>query len=532
MNKNSHAKLLAAGVAGIASLALSAAGTPQSAIPAPHADAPPARPNIILVLMDDMGYGDIGSFGSTKNRTPHLDRMAAEGMRLTSFYVAPVCTPSRAQFMTGCYAKRVSLPNVIGPVSSRGISAKEHTVAELLKQQGYATMCIGKWHLGDQPKFLPTKHGFDAYFGLPYSNDMGGPADAAPDAVRVGKGGKKKKSLPPPLPLVRNDQAIEVITDEKQDHLLERYTDAAIKFIRDHVAANVAQTAKSADGGSAAAPFFLYLPHTAVHKPLHPSAKFRGKSANGPYGDWVEETDWSMGRILDTLRELGIAENTLVIFTSDNGPYQLQPGKGGVAGPLRGAKRSTFEGGMRVATLAWWPGKIPAGSSSDAITGGIDILPTFVALAGGTVPKDNKIDGVDISSVLLGKANAKESARNVHYYFSSNTLQAVRQGPWKLAIVRQNEATSEATGSSHRYDPKYAPRLYNLDNDIGERRDVAARHPEIVAQLQALVAAMDKDLGIEKLGPGVRAAGSVENPTGLWVKGRDPLKEIVAAFYD
>ena len=514
MNKKNHITLLAAG----APLALALSALQPFSPSAFCSDAPRARPNIILVLMDDMGYADIGSFGSVKNRTPQLDRMAKEGMRLTSFYVAPVCTPSRAQFMTGCYAKRVGLPNVIGPMSPIGISAKEHTVAELLQKQGYATMCVGKWHLGDQPKFLPTKHGFDAYFGLPYSNDMGGSADATPDDVRVGKGGKKKKSAPPPLPLVRNDRAIEVITDEKQDHLLERYTDVAIKFIREQ-----AGTGK---------PFFLYLPHTAVHKPLHPSAKFRGKSANGPYGDWVEETDWSMGRLLGTLRELGIAENTLVMFSSDNGPYQLQPGKGGLATPLRGAKRSTFEGGMRVATLAWWPGKIPAGSSSDAITGGIDILPTFVALAGGTVPKDNKIDGVDISPVLLGRANAKESARNVHYYFSSNTLQAVRRGPWKLAIVKQNEATSEATGQSHPYDPKFVPQLYNLDNDIGERRDVASKHPDIVKQLQALAAAMDKDLGIKELGPGVRPPGRVENPVGLWVKGRDPSKEIVDAHYD
>lgn len=460
------------------------------------AGATQSQPNIILILMDDMGYGDIRAFGSDKNRTPNLDRMAAEGMKLTSFYAAPLCTPSRAQFMTGCYAKRVSLPNVIGPVSPRGISSKEHTVAELLKKQGYATMIVGKWHLGDQPEFLPTKHGFDSYFGLPYSNDMD-------------KGGDTKKKNPP-LPLVRNDKPIEVITPEGQDHLVGRYTEASIQFIREH----------------AKEPFFLYLPHTAVHKPLHPGPKFAGKSPHGTYSDWVEEVDWSTGRILDTVRELGLSENTLIMFSSDNGPYQLKPNMGGVAGPFRGAKGSTFEGGLRVATIAWWPGCVPAGSSNDAITGGIDILPTFVKLAGGNVPTHNKIDGVDISPILLGKT--KESIRTVHYYFFSNKLQAVRSGPWKLAIAKQDDRQ----GAPFKDDPKFVPQLYNLDTDIGERRDVAAKHPEIVKELQALVKAMDKDLGIKGEGPGVRAPGMVKNPVGLWLPGQMPSKLTLAAYYD
>ena len=251
-----------------------------------------SKPNFIIIFADDLGYGDIGPFGSKVNRTPNLDRMAREGMKLTSFYAAPVCTPSRAQMLTGCYAKRVSLPAVLGPASSIGISDKEHTIAELLKQQGYATMCIGKWHVGDHPDFLPTHHGFDHYFGIPYSNDMG------KEDGQLGKGNR------PPLPLVRDDKVIEVIAPRDQDRITERYTDEAVKFIREQ---------KNN-------PFFLYLPHTAVHTPIHPGDKFRGKSTT-PFNDWVEELDWSVGRVLDTVRELGVAERTLVVFTSDNGPW-------------------------------------------------------------------------------------------------------------------------------------------------------------------------------------------------------------------
>ena len=298
------------------------------------AQARAAKPNIILLFADDLGYGDIGPFGSKVNRTPNLDRMARAGMRLTSFYAAPVCTPSRAQVLTGCYAKRVSLPNVIFPAASVGLNPAEHTVAELLKARGYATMCIGKWHVGDHPDYLPTRHGFDHYFGLPYSNDMGGPA-----------AGAKRRDKRPPLPLVRDDQVIETVSPAQQDALTARYTDEAVKFIRDHT-----------DG-----PFFLYFPHTAVHTPLHPGEKFQGQSKNGPFGDWVEELDWSVGRVFDTLRELKLAEQTLVIFSSDNGPWLTQGTNGGVAGPLRGGKGGTYEGGMREPTIAWWPGHVAAG---------------------------------------------------------------------------------------------------------------------------------------------------------------------------
>ncbi len=398
-----------------------------------------ARPNIVLILIDDMGYGDIGPFGSTKNRTPNLDRMAAEGMKLTSFYAAPVCSVSRAQVMTGCYGPRVSIPGVFSPGAHNGISKDEHTVAELLKAQGYATICVGKWHLGDQPEFLPTRHGFDHYFGLPYSNDMMKKAKVNGQLV---------------VPLVRGEKVIELLTGDDQDRLTERYTDEAIKFVtenKDH-------------------PFFLYLPHTAVHVPIHPGAAFREKSKNGRYGAWVEEVDWSTGKILDTLRELKLADNTLVVFTSDNGPW-LQHGKdAGEAGPLRGGKGSTWEGGVREPTLALWPGKIAPGSVCDAVAGNIDFLPTFVKLAGGTVPADKKIDGKDIAPLLFGAV--KESPHEAQYYYNGYKLQAVRSGPWKLAVAPQNDGLGKA---GEAWFSRVARKTTPLQSRYGHRRTHGCR---------------------------------------------------------
>jgi arylsulfatase A-like enzyme len=461
-----------------------------------------AKPNFILILADDMGYGDIAPFGSMKNRTPNLDRMASEGMKLTSFYAAPVCTPSRAQILTGCYAKRVSLPNVLSPAAPIGLSAKEHCIAELLKQQGYATIAIGKWHVGDAPEFLPTHHGFDSYFGLPYSNDMGGPTNRA-------KGRRERR---PPLPLVQNDRVIETVTPEGQNRLTERYTEAAVKFIREHM-----------DG-----PFFLYLPHTAVHVPIHPGDRFRGKSPYGLYHDWVEEVDWSVGRVLDTVRELGLDQRTLVFFTSDNGPWLRQGTNAGVAGPLRGGKGGTYEGGVREPTLAWWPGHVPADTKVDAVAGNFDFLPTFLKLAGGTVPGDNKIDGKDLSPLLFGKT--RESPHEAHYYFSGNTLQAVRAGPWKLAVAPQSEGLGESART--RPGESFTPTLYNLQADIGERTNVAAQHTDVVKRLQALAAEIGADLGATGLGPGVRPPGRVTNPVGLWLPGQAPSETELAAHYD
>jgi arylsulfatase A-like enzyme len=466
-------------VLGLGLLALLAAG-------AHAADAPP-RPNFVLILMDDLGYGDIRPFNPrAKNRTPNLDRMAREGMRLTSFYACPVCTPSRAQVLTGCYAKRVSLPDVLYPAAGVGLSASEPTVAGLLQGRGYATLCVGKWHLGDQPEFLPTRRGFDHYLGLPYSNDMGGEWDGAaaapPDQRR------------PPLPLVRDERVVETLRPPDQDRLTERYTDEVVPFIRAHQDR----------------PFFVYLAHTAVHVPLHPGQDFRGKSANGPYGDWVEEADASTGRVLDVLRQLHLDRSTLVVFTSDNGPWLTRGKDGGSAGPLRGGKGGTFEGGVRVPALAWWPGHVPAGGTCDAVAGNIDLLPTFVRLAGGQPPDGRPIDGADIAPLLLGRA--ERSPREAHYYFNGNRLEAVRSGRWKLAVAPQREDISQPQPPDK---GPFRPRLYDLDADIGETTDVAAGHPEVVKRLQGLVARMDADLGAAGRGPGVRPPGRVARPRPL-----------------
>ena len=444
------------------------------------APAPPAgKPNFVVIFVDDMGYGDIGPFGSKVNRTPHLDRMAAEGMKLTSFYAAPVCSVSRAQLLTGCYGARVSVPGVYFPGEAHGLNPQELTIAELVKTQGYATMCIGKWHLGDQPEFLPTRQGFDHYLGIPYSNDMQRKSSETGERV---------------VPLLRDDKVAELLTDEGQTTVTQRYTDEAVKFIREH----------------REQPFFLYFPHTAVHTPLAPGAAFQGKSANGHYGDWVEEVDASVGRVLDTLRELKLAENTLVIFTSDNGPWLVKGRDGGEAGPLRGGKGSTWEGGVREPTIAWWPGRIAAGKTCDAVAGTIDLLPTLVTLAGGTMPQDRVIDGRNIAPLLLGLSTTP--TREAHYYFAGYTLQAVRQGSWKLALSPQPEtmgkgAAPDAAGQG--------PRLYNLDDEIGEQTNVAAQHPEIVKRLQELAATMNADIGGPNP-PGRRPAGTVENPVLLY----------------
>ncbi|MDA7881067.1 sulfatase [Akkermansiaceae bacterium] len=435
------------------------------------------KPNLVLIFIDDMGYGDIGPFGSKLNRTPNLDRMAAEGMKLTSFYAAPVCSASRAQLMTGSYAPRVSVPGVFFPAGKNGLNPREHTVADYLRESGYATMCVGKWHLGDQREFLPTNNGFDGYYGIPYSNDMARASSV--DGRRV-------------HPLLRDTEPEELLEDEGQRRITRLYTEEAVKFIK---------ASKEKEK-----PFFLYMPHTAMHVPLFPHEDFAGKSNNGTYGDWVEEVDWSVGKVLTTLKELGLDEDTLVVFTSDNGPWASKGKAGGVAGPLRGSKGCTLEGGVREPTIVRWPGKIAAGSSCDAIAGTTDILPTFVSLAGGKLKDDVKIDGVDLSPVLTGKA--ENSSRRAWYYFQGNTLQAVRSGPWKLAL------TSQSIGMGMKEKPedlKKPMRLYNLDHEIGEVSDVAAENPQVVARLQKLAESMAADIARNK-----RPAGTVENPVTLY----------------
>lgn len=437
-----------------------------------------ARPNFIVINIDDLGYADIGPFGSKLNRTPNLDRMAKDGCKLTSFYAAPVCSPSRAGLMTGCYPKRVlPIPHVLFPEDSKGLSQAEVTVAEVLKTKGYATAIVGKWHLGDQPEFLPNQQGFDLSFGLPYSNDMGPAADGARSDLGKPLPKNKGKSAPP-LPLLRNGKVVKRVLPDDQQSLQELYTEESVKFITEHKTS----------------PFFLYLAPNAVHFPTYPGKKWAGKSPHGLYSDWVEELDWSVGQILEALRKNGLAENTLVIFTSDNGGTPR-----GVNLPLRGYKNSSWEGGIRVCTLAWWPGKIPAGTESDAITGMFDILPTFAALAGAKMPTDRKIDGSNIWPLLSGDAHAKP-AHECFYYYRGLTLEAVRDGEWKLMLATK---------------PTQSPKLFNLKTDLAETTDVAAEHNDIVARLDKLVAATKDDLGKDGIAPGCRTLGKFANPQPL-----------------
>ena len=437
-------------------------------------------PNIVLIFCDDLGYSDIGCFGSEKHRTPHIDSLAKNGVKLTSFYsTCGVCTPSRSSLMTGCYPRRVNMHEdarggwVLFPVAFKGLNPTEITMAEVLGAAGYKTACIGKWHLGDQTPFLPTEQGFDYYFGIPYSNDMGN---------------HPKNRNYPPLPLLRNSTVIEEEPD--QSYITKRYTEEAVNFIKE----NKNQ------------PFFIYVPHTMPHNPVFASPDFAGKSANGGFGDSVEEIDWSTGQILKALKANGVDDRTLVIFTSDNGASRAW---GGSNMPLSGYKGSTMEGGMRVPFVASWPGKITAGSVSDEVTSTIDLLPTFAKLTDTTGELTNEIDGHDISHILNGKRRAKSPHDAFYYYFRAN-LQAVRSGPWKLHFARQQRIRGQQ-------EPKQLPdRLYNLDNDIGESKNVAEQHPEVVAKLKKLAETARTELGDgNSKGTGQREAGRVDKPVAL-----------------
>ncbi len=437
-----------------------------------------AKPNVILIFCDDLGYGDIACFGSKKHRTPHIDSLARDGIRLTSFYsTSGVCTPSRSSLMTGCYPRRTNMHEdarrgwVLFPVAHKGLNPDEITVAEQLKAQGYVTGIVGKWHLGDQLPFLPTRQGFDSYFGIPYSNDMG-----------VGNQGKNY----PPLPLMRNEEVIEKEPD--QALITKRYTHEALDFIRAHHEK----------------PFFLYMPHTMPHDPLFASEQFKGKSDNGIYGDAIEEIDWSVGEILDELDALEIAENTLVIFTSDNG---ASPRYGGSNLPLSGFKGSTLEGGMRVPFAARWPAGIKPGSVSDEITSTIDIMPTLTDLTGGELPRDRTIDGKSIAAILSGKLNAR-SPHEAFYYYFRDELQAVRVGDFKLHLARVNRRTPKLT--------KIPSRLINLAEDIAERHDVSVQYPEVLRELMQYADAAKLDLGhLAMPGTDQRPAGRVGTPEPL-----------------
>jgi len=409
------------------------------AAPLAVAEQTPPHPNFVILFADDLGYGDLRCYGHPTIRTPNLDRMAAEGMRFTQFYsAASVCTPSRAALLTGRLPIRSGMCSdkhrVLFPGSPGGLPDSEITLAEALKTKGYATACIGKWHLGHLPKYLPTRRGFDSYFGIPYSNDM------------------------KPCPLMRNETVIE--EPAEQETLTRRYTAEAVRFIK-----------RSKDG-----PFFLYLPYTFPHVPLHASDKFLDTSPRGLYGDVVEELDWSVGVILDTLRELGLAERTFVFFTSDNGPWLIQKQNGGSAGLLRDGKGSTWEGGMREPGIAWWPGRIQAGVVTPALSCTMDLFTTCLSLAGVPVPTDRVIDGVDLSPVLFGTG---PSPRKVMFYYRGTHLMAVRKGPWKAHFYTQ-DAYGRGARKRVRHDP---PVLYQLEHDPSEKYNVAAQHPEVIADI-------------------------------------------------
>ena len=445
---------------------------------APAADATlPTTPNFVVINVDDLGYADIGPFGSEKNRTPALDRMAKEGRKLTSFYAAPVCSPSRGSLMTGCYPKRcLPIPHVLFPGNDVGLNPDEVTIPEVLKPKGYTSAIVGKWHLGDQPAFMPTEQGFDYYFGLPYSNDMG-PAE---DGVKSDLGKplpKGKGKGQPPLPLLRNTTVLKRVLADDQQSLVELYTGEAVKFIGDHKDK----------------PFFLYLPHSAVHFPIYPGKQFAGESPHGYYSDWVEEVDWSVGKVLDAVRDNGLAEKTLVLFVSDNGGTAR-----GSNAPLRGHKGSTWEGGIRVPAIAWWPGQIPAGTETDAITGMFDVLPTFAFLADAKRPA-HKLDGVNLWPVLADVSGAKPP-HDTFYYFRGLNLEGVRHGDWKLHFPT-------ARGKA---EPAKA-KLYNLKADIGETTDVADANPAVLKEMAELIAAMKDDLGTTGIGPGCRKLGKVDD---------------------
>jgi arylsulfatase A-like enzyme len=447
------------------------------------------KPNIILILADDLGYADLGCFGSKTIRTPNLDTMAAEGTRFTSFYVPQaVCSASRAALMTASYPNRVSMQGALNHTSKEGINPSEHLLPEMLKAQGYATAAFGKWHLGTTPMFHPLKNGFDEFWGIPYSNDNS----------------KYHPSLAaemPPLPLYEDEKIIE--TDPDQSQFTRRITEKAVSFIRRHEKQ----------------PFFLYVPHIMPHVPIFASARFNGKSPHGLYADVVEELDWSVGLILAAVQQAGIAENTLVLFFSDNGPFLSYGNHAGSAAPLREGKLTSYEGGVRVPCLAQWPGKVPAGRVCDEIITSMDLMPTFQSWLSAPSPTVT-IDGRDVTDLFLGKPGAK-SPHETFVYYAGSELQAVRSGEWKLhfphpyitphaapgrdgkpsnwenmkpAAITQSGIQGIATRHGYRVADQGLA-LYRLTDDLSETKDLSADHPEIVERLKKLAEPLRQELG-------------------------------------
>jgi arylsulfatase A len=454
------------------------------------ADRPP---NIVLIFTDDQGYGDVGVFGAKGYATPHLDSLARDGVKFTNFHVAQaVCTASRAALLTGCYSNRLGLHGALGPGATHGLNASETTIAELLKSRGYATGMAGKWHLGSREPFLPNRHGFDESFGLPYSNDMW---PHHPEA---------KAGTYPKLPLLEDGKVIDdEVSPEDQTQLTTRYTERAVSFIERHKTR----------------PFFFYLAHNMPHVPLYVSDKFKGKSQAGLYGDVIMEIDWSVGEILRALKAHNLERNTLIIFTSDNGPWLSYGNHGGSAGPLREGKGTAWEGGTRVPCLMRWPGRLPAGAVSDDFLMTIDLLPTIAGLTGAKLPA-LPIDGLDVWPLLSRQPGAKNPHEGYGMWYAQNELQAVVSGDgrWKLVLPHRYRSLAGQAGGRDGIPAKYeqrtlaAPALYDLRADLGETRDIAAAHPDVVARLAAFAEKCREELGdslTKRTGRGAREPGRI-----------------------
>jgi len=471
------------------------AGPPVIPAAATNNESSRRPPNFVIVFTDDQGYQDVGCFGSPDISTPNLDRMAAEGMRFTDFYVAQaVCSASRAALLTGCYSNRVGILGALGPGANHGIHEDEWTIAEVLKQKGYATAMYGKWHLGHHPQFLPTRQGFDDYFGLPYSNDMW---PYHPAVLHLSMEERLKRW--PHLPLISGENTVKLpVTPEDQAQLTTWYTEHAVKFIEEH----------------RAEPFFVYLPHSMPHVPLYVSEKFKGKSRRGLYGDVIMEIDWSVGQILDTLKRLNLDDNTLVVFTSDNGPWLSYGNHGGSALPLREGKGTMWDGGCREACIMRWPGRIPAGRVCSELAATIDILPTLADFAGAPLPR-HPIDGRSIQSLMTGVEGAK-SPHDYYCYYWGRELHAIRSGNWKLHFPHDYRSLKDEPGKDGLPGPYINKRtgveLYDLADDPGESSNVAAEYPEIVVKLTSFADEARAELGdslTKQSGSGVRAAGQL-----------------------
>lgn len=441
------------------------------------------KPNFIIIFTDDQGYGDLGCFGSTKIKTPHIDRLAKEGRRFTNFMVAsPVCTPSRAALLTGCYPKRIGMhQHVLFPSSTKGLNPTEHTIADHLKGQGYATACFGKWHLGHHPETLPQSNGFDTYFGIPYSNDMNHPDNkgkpkggwAGMDALWKDPESTLTKWK---TPLMENEKIVELPVDQRT--VTRRYTDKSIEFIKTNAKADK--------------PFFVYLPHSMPHIPLYVPEDVRDANPLNAYTNVIEHIDSEVGRIAKLLRELKLSENTYLIFTTDNGPWLPFKHHGGSAGPLRDGKGSTFEGGQRVPCVMWAPGRIPAGTTCNQLCGTIDLLPTIASLTKTPLPSDKKIDGLDISKLLT--TNDKTPRNEFVYYTSRGDIQGLRQGKHKLLVKgpRNKKRSPKA---------KAEVMLFDLEADLGEKNNLAESKPEVVAKLKARMLELDAQIAKEARQP-------------------------------